>query len=126
MWPLELMERKQFVWYSLKYTDDMKDWQGGCARFWFIKIRPKYKDDVGLLEHEKVHVRQFWRLPFIHGIRYKFSEKYRLRCEVEAYREQLRWYPDTYTDWYRSCYAKSITEKYNLDIKIDKAIGLLR
>jgi len=58
-WPMK--------YYSLKYTDKMPhDWTGGYAKAWFIRIRPKYKDDRGLLEHEKTHVRQwFFTLGFL-------------------------------------------------------------
>ncbi|WER44972.1 hypothetical protein CupriaWKF_11655 [Cupriavidus sp. WKF15] len=43
-----------------------------------------------LIEHEKVHVRQFWRSWGLMGVRYLLSRRWRLRYEVEAYREQLR------------------------------------
>ena len=57
----------------------------------FIFIRPKYKADKGLLEHEKVHVRQFWQMfPFFHWF-YLFDKVARLNLELEAYREQLKW-----------------------------------
>lgn len=35
---------------------------GGMARFCFVVIRPKYRNDVGLLAHELEHVKQFWQL----------------------------------------------------------------
>ena len=112
--------------YKLTYTDDMKSWQGGCARFWFIKIRPKYKNDFGLFRHELYHVRQFWASPITHHFRYRFSKEYRLQCEVEAYSEQLRWPPARDdTEWYRRCYAKSISTRYGLDITLEAAIELL-
>lgn len=77
----------------------------------FIQIDEKYKDDKGLLAHERVHVKQFLRLwlsailigivllylgydfgiiPIIagiglHGLLYKFSSIYRYKAEVEAF-----------------------------------------
>lgn len=42
------------------YTDNLPAHAGGMTRGPFIFIRPKYKGDVGLLEHEKTHVAQWW------------------------------------------------------------------
>lgn len=76
-----------------------------------IQIDEKYKEDKGLLVHERVHVKQFLRLwlsaihiglvllflgydfgilPIIaglglHGLLYKFSRLYRYKTEVEAF-----------------------------------------
>ncbi len=76
-----------------------------------IQIDKKYKDDKGLLAHERVHAKQFLRLwlsaipiglvllflgydfgiiPIIagiglHGLLYKFSKVYRYKAEVEAF-----------------------------------------
>lgn len=76
-----------------------------------IQIDEKYKEDKGLLAHERVHVKQFLRLwlssiliglvllylgydfgiiPIIaglglHGLLYKFSKLYRYKAEVEAF-----------------------------------------
>ncbi len=57
-----------------------------------IRISRFYMKDI--LGHELVHVRQFYRMPIIHGILYYLWGRYRLRCEVEAYREQLSYYVD--------------------------------
>lgn len=76
-----------------------------------IQIDKKYREDKGLLAHEKVHVKQFLRLwlstiplglvliclgydygmlPIIagiglHGLLYKFSKLYRYKAELEAF-----------------------------------------
>lgn len=76
-----------------------------------IQIDEKYKEDKGLLVHERVHVKQFLRLwltsiligvvllslgydygilPIIagiglHGLLYKFSKVYRYKAEIEAF-----------------------------------------
>jgi hypothetical protein len=55
----------------------------------FILVRPENQNDYALIEHERVHVRQWWRMPLIHQILYRFSKSYRLKAEVEAYRRQL-------------------------------------
>ena len=76
-----------------------------------ILIRPKYRDDKGLLEHEKVHVKQFWRTLGTHWILYKLSKNYRLKCEVEAYKVQLKYSPDNIDH-----FVNMICEKYDLDL----------
>ena len=86
-----------------------------------ILIRPQYVNDTGLLEHEKVHVRQFWRTLGFFGIRYFLFKKYRLKYELEAYKEQLKYYP---TDK-RSLFAHYLATKYNLDITQEEALKLL-
>lgn len=92
--------------YSLTYTELMPPTSSGEARAWFIKIRTHHKDDVGLLEHEKIHVWQFWRTLGFHGLLYKFSKRYRLKAEVEAYRKQLEYPHSTYSqDHLRDMYA---------------------
>lgn len=72
----------------IEYTDDIADKKdaaitSGCH----IKIRPSYRDDVGLLQHELQHVRQFYR-------RFLFMSMTHLEREIEAYRVQLKYYPD--------------------------------
>ena len=108
------------MWLQVKITDDMLDWQAGCAWAWIVKIRPKYRDDAGLLAHELVHVRQWWRLLILHPILYAWSKRYRLRCEVEAYREQL-----TYCSANRDLFGYSIASRYGLEITAEEAAKLL-
>ena len=105
------------------YTDKfLPDDSAGGVRLWFILIRPKYRNDIGLHKHEQVHVDQFWRLPpLLHPLLYTFSKTYRLKCEVEAYREQLRWCETDRTEKF----AWFIANKYELDIDIDAARALL-
>jgi hypothetical protein len=98
----------------------------GCARGPLIFIRPEYKGDAGLLAHERVHVRQWLRtiytLGLLHSLRYLLSDDYRLACEVEAYREQARHYPD---DRLR-VFAWFISRDYGLSITADEAYAKLK
>ena len=74
----------------------------GCARGPVILIRPEYRYDKGLLAHEQVHTYQWWRTLGLHSFLYLFSKRYRLKAEVEAYREQLKYRPDClekYATW---------------------------
>jgi hypothetical protein len=93
----------------------------GCARGPFIFIRPQYRHDKGLLEHEKVHVEQAIRgLFIIHALRYLLSDSYKLACEVEAYRVQLKHSPKN-----ALLFAQYIAHKYGLNISAENAYALL-
>ena len=102
-------------YFLLRHTEKIPAKFGGESCGPLIKIRPKYAADKGLLEHEKVHVRQWyavlglglllctlltllvspslWSLyglaPFLHQLLYKFVRPYRRWCEVKAYRKQI-------------------------------------
>ena len=134
-------------YYLVKVTEKIVNGFGGTAQGPIIKILPKYKDDIGLLEHEKVHVRQWyawlalglligtlltllvspslWPLfglaPFLHSLLYKFVRPYRRWCEVQAYRKQLA------TGGYNSndFAVAALVEKYDLNLSADKAKALL-
>lgn len=90
-----------------------------CARAIFIFIRPEYEDDVGLLAHERVHVKQFLRLPFIHSFLYLLNSRYRYQCEVEAYGRQLRVNGDKR---YTMLYAQFICDNYRLNVNFDATV----
>lgn len=86
-----------------------------------IFIRPEYKNDVGLLEHEKTHVRQWYARPVLMPVRYKYSKKWRLRYEVEAYKVQLQYNPLN-----TKLFAQFLAEKHGLDITRQDAEILLK
>lgn len=86
----------------------------------FIFIRPTKKDDIGLLEHEKVHVRQFWSNPLF-GLEYFFSKEARLKYEAEAYREQLKYSPGR-----EEVFAGILATRYTLGITIEQALAALK
>ena len=88
--------------YLLFYTDNLPENSNGCANAFIIRIRPSCKGDEGLLAHERVHVSQWWRTLGLHSLLYLVSKKYRLKAEVEAYREQLKYNPENilkYAHW---------------------------
>ena len=88
----------------------------------FIFIRPEHKGDKGLLEHEKVHRKQWLRTLGLHSLLYLFVEDYRLHAEVEAFREQARYYPDDRT----STFARLLATNYKLNITAEGALNILR
>lgn len=133
--------------YLIKYAEKLANGFGGTAQGPFIKILLKYKDDVGLIEHEKVHVRQWYAVialglllctlltlfvspalwpmygltPFLHQLLYKFGRPYRRWCEVRAYRKQIA------TGGYNSneFAVTALVEKYGLRLSVDEARALL-
>ena len=112
--------------YSIRNTDDMPANVGGYARAWLIRIRPRYKDDKGIHNHELTHVSQFWRTCGFHGLFYLLSKTYRLKCEVEAYKEQLKHAPASLDyERYRDMYAGFIADDYGLDVSKGEALKLL-
>jgi hypothetical protein len=56
-----------------------------------IIIRPERKDDIGLLNHELKHEEQY-KNKWNHFFKYNFSKKYRFKCELQAYKEQIKEY----------------------------------
>jgi hypothetical protein len=108
--------------HILFYTDWIKENKGGSTNAFVIRIRPKYKHDAGIYEHELTHVKQWWRTAGLHSLFYIFSKKYRLKSEVEAYRKQLEYTPEglsQYADWL------SDPKMYALTLSKNEAVGRL-
>lgn len=85
-----------------------------------IFIRPTARGDVGLLAHEQVHQRQFFRTLGLHPLFYKLSARYRLAAEAEAYREQLK-----YSGGDSERFAGFLATRYALSITHDEALKML-
>jgi hypothetical protein len=83
-----------------------------------VLIRPRQLGNRGLLEHELVHVRQFWRTLGLCGIRRLLSRRYRMACEVEAYREQMRHNAQMRAPEF----ARYLAENYGLQITYERAL----
>jgi hypothetical protein len=120
---------------------------GGEARGPIIRIAVKYRNDEGIYRHELVHVKQwaamsllaipvaymlnhFGRIDLVslavipltfHAVLYKFISSYRLWCEVSAYKEQARFYPDDRKPFF----AQFIAEYYDLKITPEEALKVL-
>lgn len=85
-----------------------------------IFIRPNYKTDLGLLEHERTHVRQFWESYGTMGFLYLLSSKHRLLYEVAAFRAQLKISPGN-----EKLFATLLSSNYKLNIDVTQAEQLL-
>ncbi len=111
-WPLTIITDKTVPYNA-----------AACVRGPFILIRPQYQDDYGLYKHELVHIKQTFKgLLVIHGLAYRFLDSYRLKCEVEAYKEQAKHYKDDKLPKF----ATFISRHYGLNITADEAEKLLR
>ena len=73
------------------YTDDLPEGVGGQANGPYVRIRPKYEGDEGILYHELTHVWQWWLTLGLHSLLYLFVREYRLWAEVQAYRVQMKY-----------------------------------
>ena len=103
------------------YVKKLPDGFGGKANGPVIRILREYKGNRGLLAHELVHVKQWFITCGLHSILYKFSKTYRLRCEVKAYREQLKYSPTKL-----GTFAWFIAHIYNLDVTVSQAMEMLK
>jgi hypothetical protein len=97
----------------------------GCARGPFIFIRPEFRDNYGLIEHEKVHVKQFWRTFGLHGLFLFFSKKYKLKSEIEAYHRQMDVLND-HSDGIYNRITKILHDEYDLGLTFDEIMTELR
>lgn len=138
--------------YLLIYTDKLPDNVGGRTTMFTVRIKPKYKDDMGILKHEEIHIGQYWTItlallllsgiggcfrplvwltaifcPMVEPILCQLSAPYRQWKEVKAYREQLKWPPATdSTEYYSVLYSVFLSQNYNLKITIKEARELLK
>lgn len=131
----------------IRYTDDMPAWMGGYARWFYVAIRPKYREDKGIHAHELEHVKQWWLTTLLFAIMiaaicyrteytyayvglslsayqllYTLVPWFKLHSELMCYREQMKHYSDDRAPMF----AKFIATKYNLSITAEEAEQLLR
>jgi hypothetical protein len=111
------------------------------TRLCVIFIKPEYRGDEGLYQHELMHVKQwafvslvsalliaavYWPLVgmamAVHPLVYAMSRSYRLCCEVQAYKRQLKYYPDDRT----IKFTGYIVKHYGLDISHQAVEEMLR
>ena len=123
--------------YTIQYSDNLPDWVGGRCSFptfslfglgtCKIVIRPKYRYDVGIHNHEIRHATQY-KKDWFHTLKYNLSSKYRLESELEAYASQVMAY--SYTDisqamWIVNALFKKYDLDYSRDYLIERVKGLL-
>jgi hypothetical protein len=104
------------------YVDSLPNGFGGMAHGPIIRILERLRGDEGIRQHELVHVRQWLFTLGLLPILYYFIPKFRLWCEVQAYKKQMKYYADD-RSWR---FAGSIATKYRLDITQEQAHQLLK
>ncbi len=130
------------------FVDSLGEWKAGEARGPVVRIRKSYSNDVGLLEHELTHARQwyatsllmglaalvaqhlgcqYWQFTAslsvsIHALLYAAVPSYRLWAEVQAYKTQARYYLDDRLEMF----AGFISNQYKLNMTQADAERLLR
>ncbi len=85
----------------------------------FIFVRPEYRNDAALIEHEMVHYReQAWVMP-VWVLLYLASRKFRLAAEVRAYKREIALGAVTHEQ------AAHALMGYRLGITLDRAMYVL-
>jgi len=119
---------KSYIPKTIEYNLKDDSWIGGYAHYNFfsvdIHLRKKYKEtDFGILAHELTHARQYSRLLWLHLLLIYFSDKYVLFIELDAYREQIKYYNYTNKSQYLWIVNALINpNKYGLKISATEAI----
>lgn len=140
---------KALTWsyFLIRYTDNLPEKFAGETYGPLIKIRPKYQGDPGIIEHEKVHVRQWyaataiclliggllgvlvsdnllWLMgvgPAVHPLLYRWARPYRRWSEVQAYGKQIAVGGSAGPEFA----VAALVEKYDLRLSAAKARALL-
>lgn len=82
----------------------------GCL----VLIRPDYKDDEGLIQHELTHVKQNIRTLGWSGIKQIWNKNHKLNRECEAYATQLLYVSDKDYQILKTRFVNFMYSKYNL------------
>jgi hypothetical protein len=110
-------------WPLTFYVDSLSKGVQGRANGPIIRILKSSKDDEGLYQHELTHVKQWLStLGLLHGVLYRFYDKYRFWAEVQAYKKQAACYQDDRT----TLFAGYISCNYKLNVGKEYAERKLR
>tara|TARA_B100000497_G_scaffold124423_1_gene158896 strand:- start:1411 stop:1884 length:474 start_codon:yes stop_codon:yes gene_type:complete len=121
----EKMKMKNYPYIIIVTNVTIPKRFAAVVRGFFIFVRPQYKDNIPLIEHEKVHIQQFWRTFGAHGLMYLFSKGYRLRSELEGYSVQIKKREELGKPPKFEYFSRCIADHYNLDITDKEAKILL-
>lgn len=70
------------IFYSNRKVNE---WAVGTTNFFYITIKPRYRNDLSVLIHEVTHIKQIYRSVWTHFLLYNFHDNYRYKVELEAY-----------------------------------------
>lgn len=135
------------VWYA----DGLAEGIGAMSLAFVVVVRPKYRDDRGLHEHEFEHVAQWYAVLAaallaalvaslqtqpgaaaglllasvgLHGFLCRHWRKFRLLCEAQAYGRQIR-FPDRRGSYLSlvDAAARLCSTRYDLRLSRDEAMA---
>jgi hypothetical protein len=120
------IKRAYFLPVFVSYTERIRPPKAGCLWFCFlfimiVRIRPEYKEDKGLLEHELEHCRQNIKSLFLHPVLYCLFSGYRYLKEIDAYAWQLTFYKEDRVSALAVKFSEYISEWYRIDITAPQA-----
>jgi len=105
----------KFIPVPVFLSDKIREPFSGYSRFVYIVIKPNCIDDLGLIEHELTHIRQFYRTLGLMDLLKHFSKRIKLNRELEAYINQANEYG--YSSYYEvSWIVDSLIYDYELGI----------
>lgn len=108
------------------YTDAMPAGVAGQARLVAVRIRPAYRNDEGLHQHELAHVELFW-LTLGLKIFLSLSKRFRIWNEARAYRVQMQ-YPDARGEYLSldAAAARLAGAYYGFGLTLEQAKGMIK
>jgi hypothetical protein len=116
--PINIGMKVRFIWNLIPIlifiTNFMPKRFGGYTVGPFILIRPEYKNDEGLIQHELVHVKQFIRSFGIVPLLSTFNKQRRLNSECECYAKQLQYVDKKNYSVVRARFVNFMYTKYQL------------
>jgi len=87
---------------------------------WRVLIDERYKNDEGLIAHERLHVFWGWMTLGMYWLLYALIPQFRYWAEGWCYRRQLRY--SVYKSDDAILFAQFIYVRYGLDVSEDKAL----
>lgn len=135
----------------ITYSDGLPEDMGAMTLAFFVVIRPKYRDDRGLHEHQLEHVAQWYAIlgtmlllalfanfqnqggvaaglglaaVGMQGLLYRRSRKFRLLSEAQAFLRQMR-FPDRHGKHLSVAEAANrlCSSRYDLDLSLSQAVA---
>jgi hypothetical protein len=138
----------------ISYSDDLPAEMGALSLAFIVVIRPKYRDDRGLREHQLEHVVQWYALLAatlflallgyaqgqagvaaglalasigMHGLLYRRVRKFRLLSETQAFTRQMQ-FPDRHGNYLSLADAATrlASVRYDLGLTRGEAAEMIR
>ena len=84
-------------------------WVAGISLWLVVLVKSDANEAV--IKHEETHIKQQWRYtPILFALLYFASDKWRLKFEIEAYRETIK-----HSSITAESIARSLVKRYSID-----------